>query len=303
MANKKVEFTTPILYLAFNRLDFVKKTFAQIQKVKPTKIFIACDGPRTKKEKEKTDAVRKWILENINWKCEVKTLFRDKNLGCRFASNGAIDWFFENVEEGIVLEDDNLADESFFKFCEEMLGKYRNENKVMSISGYNFIRNLKIKESYYFSKYFECWGFALWKRSWEKQDLHVKKYLKLKESGKLKKYISNPIERILWNKRVENILNGKVSSWSYCFYLSHILNNGLCITSKINLIKNIGFSENSTHTKENIVDGKFLNLPSKSLSFPLIHPKKVELNKKLSFMWFLKDLTRVFLKKIFLIKG
>ena len=168
MANKKYEFTTPILYLAFNRLDLVKRTFAQIQKVKPTKVFIACDGPRTEKEKGETDGVRKWILENINWECEVKTLFRKKNLGCRLASNGAIDWFFKSVKEGIVLEDDDLANESFFKFCEEMLEKYRNEKKVMSISGYNFIRNLRIKESYYFSKYFECWGFALWKRSWER---------------------------------------------------------------------------------------------------------------------------------------
>lgn len=106
----KFKLTTPILYLAFNRLDSVKKTFPEIQKAKPMQLFISFDGPRTSEEKKKTDAVRKYVLENINWKCKVKTLFRDKNLGCKYVVAGAIDWFFENVKQGIILEDDRSLD-------------------------------------------------------------------------------------------------------------------------------------------------------------------------------------------------
>ena len=119
--NKSFNLTTPVLYLVFNRLNEVKKTFSEIIKQRPKQLFIAADGPRTEKEKRKTDAVRKYILDSIDWKCEVKTLFRDKNLGCRTAVSDAISWFFENIGEGIILEDDCLPDQSFFRYCQEML--------------------------------------------------------------------------------------------------------------------------------------------------------------------------------------
>ena len=144
------KLTTPVLYLAFNRLDSVKKTFPEIQKAKPRQLFVACDGPRSREEKERTDTVRKYILENINWKGKVKTLFRDRNLGCKYAIAGAMDWFFENVKQGIILEDDCLPDQSFFRFCHEMLEKYKDDKKIMSISGYNYLDGIDIKESYYF---------------------------------------------------------------------------------------------------------------------------------------------------------
>lgn len=301
MEDKKFKLKTPILYLTFNRLDSVKKTFPEIQRVKPEKLFVSCDGPRTKTEKRKTDAVRKYILENINWKCEVKTLFRDKNMGCREASNSAISWFFNNVDDGIMLEDDTLPGKGYFRFMQEMLERYRHNKKVMSISGYNPIKNIGTKDSYYFSRYFYSWGPAMWKRSWVKQDLTLKKYMKAKEKGELKKYFPNIIERILWRKRVGDMIKGRVSSWSYCFNIAHILNDGLCISPRINLIKNIGFDGISTHTKNNKIDVKLLSVPSGEMIFPLIHPKKVELDKKISNRWLLIDAARAIFKKIFFI--
>jgi len=134
---EKFGLTTPVLYLAFNRLGTVKKTFPEIRKAKPRQLFISCDGPRTKEEREKTDAVRKYILDNIDWKCNVKTLFRNKNLGCKYAVSSAIDWFFKNVKQGIILEDDCLPSQSFFRFCQEMLERYKDDERIMQISGTN----------------------------------------------------------------------------------------------------------------------------------------------------------------------
>lgn len=295
----KFKLTAPVLYLAFNRLDSVKKTFPEIQKAKPKQLFIACDGPRNKGEKEKTNAVRKYILENINWKCEVKTLFRDKNLGCKYAVAGAIDWFFENVEKGIILEDDCLPDQSFFRFCQEMLEKYKDNEKVMSISGQNALGQFDIQESYLFSKYFFCWGWATWKRAWEKMDVEMtlfKKYTQKDVENILPKFI----ERKLWAKRFRDNLFGNIDSWATSFLFSHLHNKGLCIIPKKNIVKNIGFSnDNSTHTKENYWDKRYLYRERKTLIFPLKHPEKITVNEKIMKSILILNLKRIFLKKVF----
>jgi len=193
--------TSPILYLAFNRIDSVKRTFPEICKAKPAQLFIGCDGPRTGEEQEKTDEVRKYILDNIDWDCDVKTLFRDDNIGCKYAVAGAIDWFFSHVEEGIILEDDCLPDPTFFRFCDEMLERYRDDDKVMNIGGSNILgefqvtNNLEMDDNYLFSTHFFCWGWATWKDSWEKMDLEMDNYIAGDRS-----LFGGPIEMKLWRK-------------------------------------------------------------------------------------------------------
>ena len=158
-----MEFNVPILLIVFNRLNTTQKVFEKIKEVKPKKFFIAADGPRKNKEgeKEKTGEVRKFILENIDWDCEVKTLFRDENLGCGKSVSGAITWFFENVEEGIIFEDDTVPDKSLFNFCEAMLNKYRLENEIKIIGGVNFQDGIKRGDaSYYFTRICHIWGWA-----------------------------------------------------------------------------------------------------------------------------------------------
>ena len=114
---------TAVLFLVFNRLDTSKQVFQAISQAKPPRLYVAADGARVSKEgeSEKVQAVRDYIMQNIDWKCEVKTLFRDENLGCKYAVSGAITWFFQNEEQGIILEDDCLPNQSFFWFCEELL--------------------------------------------------------------------------------------------------------------------------------------------------------------------------------------
>jgi hypothetical protein len=296
---RSYKFDTPVLFIVFNRLSTVRITLKEIARVKPKQFFIAADGPRNKEEKKKTDEVRKYILENIDWKCEVKTLFRDENLGCLNGVNSAIDWFFDNVEMGIVLEDDCVPSKGFFRFCEEMLERHRESPNVFSINGYNFLEKLNVKESYYFSKYFACWGWATWKDRWLAQDKEMNDYLNDRKTGKFKKIFKNPIERIWVIKGFRDGLLGKVGAWDNSFGYLHFKNNGLCIKPKVNLIENIGFMKDSTHTPGNFIDNRFYCLKKYELEFPLIHPKKIRVNSTESRKWFNKVLLRIFLKKIF----
>lgn len=158
---------TPVLYCIFNRLDTVEKTFAPIRDAKPERLYISADGPRSDKEGEKdlTEQVRKYVLDNIDWECDVKTLFREENLGCDFAISGAIEWFFSQEEEGIVIEDDILTSPQFFDFCELMLETYRDNPKITYIAGYNPIPANDLPENYYFIPWANTWGWAAWRRS------------------------------------------------------------------------------------------------------------------------------------------
>jgi len=178
---------TPILFLIFNRPDTTQKVFNAIRKAKPKQFFIAADGspPDREGEIEKCQKSRK-IATSVDWDCEVKTLFRDKNLGCKIAISSAIDWFFENVEEGIILEDDCLPHQSFFWFCQELLEYYRNDTRIMHISGDNFQFGRKRGEgSYYFSKYSHVWGWATWRRAWKCFDINMKSFEEFKAENQI----------------------------------------------------------------------------------------------------------------------
>ena len=292
---KEFKLTTPVIYIVFNRLDFVKKTFPEIRKAKPEKLFIAADGPRTKEGKKKTDAVRKYILDNIDWKCNLKTLFRERNLGCKYAVAGAIDWFFENVKQGIILEDDCLPNESFFRFCQEMLEKYKEGEKIMSIGGYNTLRNFKIGEDYLFSKYFYCWGWATWKGSWKKMDLEMTRYKTFNKKD-MKNLFSCFPERYLQKKRFNDNIYGRINSWATSFLFSQMYHKGLAVVPKNNLIENIGFSEDSTNTKENKYDSKYFHHLRKRIIFPLKCQDNIKSNKKFDRKVIFQDVKRVILK-------
>jgi hypothetical protein len=294
----ETQFDIPILYTVFNRLDVVKQTFSEIKKIKPKQLFIGADGPRNYEEKKETDSVRKYILENINWKCKVKTLFFEKNLGVNMATFKEIDWFFKNVEKGIVLEDDDLPSRSFFLFCKEMLIRYEKNPKVMTISGFTPIETPFLKESYYFAKNFGCWGWATWRDRWQKTNLLSSDFEKIEKEKKLNKIFKNPIERIILRRKFRYNLIGKVKGWDYAFSFLHYKNNAISIKSKKNLVKNLGFIDESTNTSNNFLDRKFLCIKASDLNFPLIHPKKIEINKSLSNKELRTDILRSLLKRI-----
>jgi len=300
MQNSDYQFKTPILFLIFNRLDTTKKVFTEIRKVKPKHLFVASDGPRRGKngEKEIVDKVRKYVLKNINWECEVKTLFRDKNLGCKYAVSGAIDWFFKNAKQGIILEDDCLPNPSFFRFCQEMLEKYKDEEKIMMISGDNFIeiKTRNLKESYYFSKNANIWGWASWKGAWDKYNVNIHNKIK---KNQIKSISSGFMEYIQNIKKIKQLKEESVKTWDYQWEFVMKLNNGLSVIPKVNLVENIGlYGNHFTNTKQNRFDFKFLHQNRKEIDFPLIHPKKIDVNRKIDKTINLLNMKRIILKRI-----
>jgi len=232
---------TPVLFLIFNRPDTTQQVFNSIKKAKPKQLFVAADGPREKKEgeKEKCEQARK-VIEQVNWDCEVKTLFRDRNLGCKIGVSSAINWFFENVEEGIILEDDCLPSQSFFWFCQELLEHYRNDTRVMHISGNNFQFGRKIgNASYYFSIFGLIWGWATWKRAWRYYDVKMKTYSQFKDEGQIKNIFYNKKMQHYYKKIFDKVYKEKIDTWDYQWLYSRLLNQGISIHPNVNLVQNI----------------------------------------------------------------
>ncbi|MGI6589567.1 MAG: nucleotide-diphospho-sugar transferase [Candidatus Iainarchaeum sp.] len=284
----------PVLFLIFNRLDTTKQVFGEIRKVEPKKLYIGADGPRNREEKLKTDAVRKFILDNIDWNCEVKTLFRKKNLGCGRAVSSAINWFFKHEEMGIILEDDCFPNPSFFSFCEDLLDKYADNEQIMYISGNNFQYNggVKVKESYFFSKYSHIWGWATWRRAWKKHDFKMKNWPKAKSDSKFNNLFDSKEEKERFYWWFDQMKLYPFSTWDVQWVFTLWSNNGLAIYPNKNLVKNIGFSNTSTNTQ--VSRGFILQTPLESMSKKLIHPKEIKRNvaaDKVTFnRWFKRGL-------------
>lgn len=263
---------TAILFLIFNRLDTTKQVFEAIRKAKPPRLYIAADGPRNSRpgEDAKVEAVRDYVMGHIDWDCEVKTLIREKNLGCKYAVSSAIDWFFENEEMGIILEDDCLPHPSFFRFCEELLERYREDERVGIISGDNFqFGKRRTQYSYYFSRHTHIWGWASWRRTWKKYDVGMKIWPAVKDGGWLSDILQNKKLVKFWQDIFEAVYNNKIDAWSYYLTFACWINSTLNIMPNSNLISNIGFGAGAVHTTPK---NHLSEIPLIEMKFPLSHP-------------------------------
>lgn len=270
-------FNTPILLIAWRRPEHLAKVIDVIRKVQPNKVFVAVDGPRLgdefKQERILVEETKKVIDSNINWVCQVNKLYREENLGCAVGVSSAITWFFEHVAAGIILEDDIIADLSFFSFCELMLHKFEENNKIFQITGVNSIakKGRCKSKKIVFSRYASVWGWATWRDRWEQFTLDVSEVdvRKLKDN-KFNSLTYSNSEIQLHNQNFLDAINNRVSSWAYYWKFLMFDKSALTIVPPVNLIENIGFDELSTHTYKNS-----LNLKRDSVEFPLIIPKKI----------------------------
>lgn len=272
----------PILLITFLRLDTTLQVLEEIRKYHPSKLYISSDYGREGKfitdknmsEKEWIDEIRKTLLQNIDWDCEVKTRFLSENLGCKEGVSSAINWFFENEEMGIILEDDTLPNQSFFYFCEEMLDRYKDNNNIFMVSGWSaldFDREAKdtLKEDYFFSKYNHIWGWASWRRAWQ---LYQKEFSNF-ENEFAKLNFDSKEEKKVWYKTFRAYHNGKINTWDYPWTYTIWKNQGLSIYPKNNMIQNIGFNRSdATHTRGG---SKFENMKTYKIQKPLTHPTKI----------------------------
>lgn len=269
---------TPVLFLVFNRPHTTQRVFEKIREAKPKQLFVAADGPRTYKEgeAEKCAKVRSLILDNIDWDCDVTTLFREENLGCKIAVSSAISWFFDHVEEGIILEDDTLPTISFFSFCSQMLSTYRSDKNIMHISGCDLrFKPDGTRYSYYFSKYPFIWGWATWRRAW-KNHYDVKMSDLPSRSKNLKKIFTRSTEEVFWLNLLSKVYRNEIDTWDYQWCYAIWKTKGICITPCANLVSNIGFGVDATHTKN---EGMLSNLPVGEI-VEIKHPLKIALDRK-----------------------
>jgi len=271
-------FKTPVLFLIFNRPNVTQRVFSAIKKVRPTQLYVAADGPRSNPgEKERCNKTRN-ILEKVDWDCEVKTLFREENLGCRLAVSSAIDWFFEEETEGIILEDDCLPNQSFFWYCQELLEHFRNDTRIMHIGGTNFqFGNYPTNDSYYFSRYAHVWGWASWRRAWKFYDEKMEQCPVENYNEILLHFADNQSFNNYWYKVFQQTSNGETNTWDYQWTFACWNQKGLSVIPSVNLVSNLGFSADSTHTSK---PSPLANMLTETINLPLKHPNQVVRHQK-----------------------
>jgi hypothetical protein len=276
MNKNNQSISSPIVMLIFNRPDTTAKVFAQVARIRPSKLIVIADGPRLDQpgEVERCVASRK-IIEQVDWPCEVLTNYAESNMGCRHRVASGLTWVFKVVEEAIILEDDCVPDLSFFHFCDELLDRYRTDKRVMMISGDNFQQGVyRGDASYYFSRYCHVWGWATWQRAWKHYDVEMASWPSQRQNGWLATVLDNPGQVRRWSKTFDILHSGVVDTWDVQWMYACWRQQSLSIMPNNNLVANIGFRPDATHTKKQT--DRFADLPVTSLSFPLKHPLEVK---------------------------
>ena len=299
------QLTTPVVFLIFNRPDTTRKVFEVIRQAQPQQLLVVADGPRSDKagEAKKCAEVRA-IIDTVDWDCEVLINYSEINLGCKKRVSSGLDWAFSLVEEAIILEDDCLPDPTFFRFCQELLEKYRDDKRIMAISGDNFqFGRKRTNYSYYFSRYSHCWGWATWGRAWQYYDGEMKLWEEIRDQNWLKDILdNNPWEVSYRRRKLQAVYEGDIDSWAYIWTFSCWLQNGLVILPNVNLVSNIGFTSEGTRTTN--TKSPFASLPTEAMTFPLKHPpfmvrdtKADEKTRKQMFGFFARGIRK--LREIF----
>lgn len=264
-------YDVPILFIIFRRKDAALQAFERIRQIQPSQLYIAGDGARAgvAGEAEAVEQTRQAIVSSVDWPCSVHTLFQPSNLGCMHGVSTAISWLFENEEYGIILEDDCVADASFFPFVAELLQRYKDDQRIGMIAGTNQVDTYPMKYSYCFSRYAACWGWATWRRAWQHMRLQLDFLAHHQQDVFLNRgYLGKETGR--WQFQVDTIRKNHVSAWDWQWYFSLASQNQLCIFPQCNLISNIGNDTGATHTSY-----AGIYMQSHQLAFPLTHPAYV----------------------------
>jgi hypothetical protein len=268
---------TPVAFLLFNRPETTARVFAEIARARPRRLLVVADGPRTPEEAPKCAAARA-VIDRVDWDCEVLTNYSDVNLGCKRRVSSGLDWVFEQCEEAIVLEDDCMPHPTFFRYCAELLNYYRDDARVMMISGNNFQRGQKRGSgSYYFSCYTHIWGWASWRRAWQWYDVEMKRWPVLRDTPWLADWHGDRAAAGHWRLVLEKCFAGQMDTWDIQWMFSCWTRQGLAALPNINLVSNVGFGAEATHTKEDIYG--VAELPAEPMAFPLKHPAAIEIRR------------------------
>lgn len=275
MDNQEKTSKPALLFLVFNRPNTTERVLKAIKAYRPERLYVACDGPRLGRtgEEEAVLKVRQCIADAVDWPCKMYTLYRDTNLGCKMAVSSALDWFFEQEESGIVLEDDCLPHSDFWRFCTELLHQYAHDDRVFMISGNNFQEGQSVtSDSYYVSALTHIWGWAAWRRSWQKVDLEILGFDDWVHRGGLQRLFGSTRWTMAWQKTFNRYREGRYNTWDYPFLFAAWKYNQFALLPSTNLVSNIGFGiEGATHTVSDMYNS-LASIPTAALPFPLKHP-------------------------------
>lgn len=278
----------PVLFLTFNRPQHTRVSLDRIREARPARLYVHCDGPRShiSGEAEKVAEVQAIIRDGIDWECTLVPLYRAENLGLREGVYGALNWFFDQEPLGIVLEDDCVPDLTFFRFCEEVLERYKDDEQIMHIGCSNLAEAVTadLAPSYLHSRFSFVWGWASWRRAWQKMSIDLDGLDTFERSGAIKTFVNDPKAQAYMLDKFHVTKARQNNSWAYAWFFSILKNKGLCIVPKVNLVQNTGVGEpGATHTKG---ANEKARLRARSISFPLIHPAERKLDPVLEQLYF-----------------
>ncbi|HET7238929.1 MAG TPA: hypothetical protein VFI76_07870, partial [Terrimicrobiaceae bacterium] len=261
----------PVALFLFNRPALTKLVFARISEFAPTTLLLIADGPRSEGDAVLCNRARA-VTESVDWPCRVLRNFAPRNLGCKLRVSSGLDWVFANVDEAIILEDDCLPDATFFPFCSELLARYRNDASIMHISGSCFLPEACTKDSYWFSKHSDIWGWATWRRAFRHYDVDLQSWPSWRGNRRTTAIWKDPFERDYWSQRLERIHRGELDTWDYQWHWAVYRQQGLAIVPRCNLVTNLGHGQQATHTSDERCP--LANLPTVPLEAKLNHPRK-----------------------------
>jgi hypothetical protein len=243
---------TPVAFLIFNRPDTTRRVFEAIRQARPAKLLVVADGPRPDRpdDAERCAAARA-VLDGVDWDCEILTNFADANLGCKLRISSGLDWVFKIVAEAIILEDDCVPHPDFFPFCAALLEKYYDDERVMMIGGTNYLGHFDTPYSYLFSRYFAIWGWATWRRAWQKYDLTLPAWETYKVQRLLSYHYPQRYVADYLTAMFDLAHQQRIDTWDIQWFYACLFNNGLSIVPRVNLIANIG-SAAGTHTLDGL---------------------------------------------------
>lgn len=268
------QLTTPVTFIFFNREDTTLQVMEKIREAQPVRLYLVSDGAREERkgEAEIVERLRGMVEDMIDWPCELHKNYAQKNMGCYQRMYSGISWTLEQEEDTIILEDDIIPVSSFFRFCQELLQKYADCKEVFYISGNNIYQQFPIKESYVFSDFPSIWGWATWRRAWEKYEASMESWEKIKNSGAIERCYGNKWGTF-YKKQIELAYTGERDTWDYQWEATRMWHRGLGIIPRHNMIENIGFDrEDATHTK----GSSMYDFTKQDMTFPLIHPTEVK---------------------------
>ena len=271
--NRRPIMKSPVIFIIFNRPDTTKQVFEAIRKAKPPKLLVIADGPRQDHVDDFDKCNKTRAIIDVDWPCELITHYSDDNIGCKVNISSGLDWAFSKVDEAIILEDDCLPHPTFFRFCDEMLEYYRDDDRIAMISGDNFqFGKKRTNYSYYFSRYPHIWGWATWKRSWDNYDIDMKVWPEIRDGRWLEDVLQSKLAAWYWRYIFNSVFNGKTDSWGYPWTFSCWKQGEVSVLPNNNLISNIGSGVDALHTKNK---DKYSEMDTSPAQFPISHPPHV----------------------------